>query len=201
MAPTTTTLADDLLLALLDPVSGKPRPAPGLDLGLAGGLLLELALAGGIDVAGPKPAKARVVVVDDTRPHDDLLAGALARIAQRPATAERLVPQLAKGLRPRLLERAEQRGDLRRERLALRRDRWPAADDRRQRELAQRLGDVLLTGVTPTSAPRPWSGCSPRSTRPPRRFRRPTGRPARRWRGARRRSARVTGRPKGCAGQ
>lgn len=149
MAPTTTTLADDLLLALLDPVSGKPRPAPGLDLGLAGGLLLELALAGGIDVAGPKPAKARVVVVDDTRPHDDLLAGALARIAQRPATAERLVPQLAKGLRPRLLERAEQRGDLRRERLALRRDRWPAADDRRQRELAQRLGDVLLTGVTP----------------------------------------------------
>src|SRR3954453_5385553 len=27
--------------------------------------------------------------------------------------------------------------------------RWPAADDRRQRELAQRLHDVLVTGVTP----------------------------------------------------
>ena len=145
----TTTLADDLLLALLDPVSGKPRLDSRLDLGLAGALLLELALAERIDVTGDKPAKARVVVLDDTPPEDDLLAGALARVAQKPQTAERLVPALAKGLRERLLERAEQRGDLRRERLALRRDRWPAADDRRRRALAQRLHDVLVTGVTP----------------------------------------------------
>src|SRR4051812_49147498 len=124
------TLADDLLLALLDPVSGKPRLDPRLDLGLAGALLLELALAERIDVVGPKPAKARVVVLDDTPPEDALLAGALARIARNPQTAERLVPALAKGLRERLLERAEQRGDLRRERLVVRRDRWPAADDR-----------------------------------------------------------------------
>ena len=49
-----TILADDLLLVLLDPASGKPR-AEGtkLDYGLAGALLLELALAERIDVGAP----------------------------------------------------------------------------------------------------------------------------------------------------
>ena len=68
---------------------------------------------------------------------------------ERRGRADKLVPALAKGLRGRLLERAEQRGDLRRERRALRPDRWPAADDGRRRALATRLHDVLVTGVTP----------------------------------------------------
>ena len=52
-----TTLADDLLLVLLDPASGKPR-ADGtkLDYGLAGALLLDLALAEHVDVVGTKPS-------------------------------------------------------------------------------------------------------------------------------------------------
>ena len=67
-----TVLADDLLLVLLDPASGKPRiEGTKLDYGLGGALLLELALAERIDVVGPKPAKAEVVVLDDAPPDDD----------------------------------------------------------------------------------------------------------------------------------
>jgi hypothetical protein len=145
-----TTLADDLLLVLLDPASGKPRTAgTKLDYGLAGALLLELALAERIDVVGAKPSKAQVVVLDDAPLEDDLLADAARRIGGKRRRADRLVPALSKGLRGRLLERAEQRGDVRRQRLLLRRDRWPAADDARARALVARLHDVLLTGITP----------------------------------------------------
>lgn len=145
-----TILADDLLLVLLDPDSGKPRTdGTKLDYALAGALLLELALAERVDVVGPKPAKAQVVVVDDTPPDDDLLADTARRIAEKRRKADALVPVLAKGLRARLLERAEQRGDLRRERLTLRPDRWRPADDTRRRGLTARLRDVLVTGVTP----------------------------------------------------
>jgi hypothetical protein len=145
-----TTLADDLLLVLLDPESGKPRTdATKLDYGLAGALLLELALTERVDVVGPKPNKAKVIVLDRAAPEDELLADAVRRIAQKPRRADKLVPALAKGLRGRLLQRAEQRGDVRRERLVLRRDRWPAAEDARRWALVTRLHDVLLTGATP----------------------------------------------------
>jgi Golgi phosphoprotein 3 GPP34 len=146
----TTTLADDLLLVLLDPATGKPRTEGiKLDYGLAGALLLELALAMRIDVVGAKPRKAQVVVVNDAPIEDDVLAEAARRVGEKSRTADRLVPALGKGLRGRLLERAEQRGDVRRERLVLRPDRWPAADDARRRALVTRLHDVLLTGLTP----------------------------------------------------
>jgi Golgi phosphoprotein 3 (GPP34) len=145
-----TTLADDLLLVLLDPVSGKPRTTgTRLDYGLAGALLLELALAMRIDIVGAKPSKADVVVLDDAPLEDDVLADALRRMGEKRRRADQLVPRLARGLRGRLLERAEHRGDVHRQRLVLRPDRWPAADDTRQRALVTRLDDVLLTGVTP----------------------------------------------------
>src|SRR3954470_3792177 len=151
--PDMTVLADDLLLVLLDPASGKPGvEGTKLDYGLGGALLLELALAERIDVVGPKPAiagggrkpaKAEVVVLDDTPPDDDLLADALRRIAEKRRKADSLVPALAKGVRSRLLERAEQRGEVRHERLTLRPDRWPEADGARRRALTTRLSDVL----------------------------------------------------------
>jgi hypothetical protein len=150
-----TTLADDLLLVLLDPASGKPRTdGTKFDYALAGALLLDLALADRLDIVGTKPSRARVMLRGDSAglgltAEDELLADAAARIAQKPRSADKLVPALAKGLRERVLERAEQRGEVRRERLVLRRDRWPAADDTRRRALATRLHDVLLTGATP----------------------------------------------------
>jgi hypothetical protein len=106
-----TTLADDLLLVLLDPVSGKPRTTgTRLDYGLAGALLLELALAMRIDIVGAKPSKADVVVLDDAPLEDDVLADALRRMGEKRRRADQLVPRLARGLRGRLLERAEHRG-------------------------------------------------------------------------------------------
>jgi hypothetical protein len=144
------TLADDLLLVLLDPQSGKSRTeSTKLDYGLAGAVLLDLALAERIDIVGAKPSKAQVVVLDDAPLEDDVLTDALRQIGEKRRRAERLVPRLAKGLRGRLLERAEYRGDVHRQRLLLRPDRWPAADDARRRVLVTRLHDVLLTGVTP----------------------------------------------------
>jgi chromosomal replication initiation ATPase DnaA len=145
----TTLLADDLLLVLLDPVTGKFRAgSPKLEYGLAGALLVELALAERVAVDG-QGRRARVVVVDAARPADALLADALQRVGEKARRADTLIPLLAKRLRDRLLERAEQRGDLRRERLTLRPDRWPAADPTRQAELRARLDAVLVTGVTP----------------------------------------------------
>ncbi len=144
------TLADDLLLVLLDPASGKPRTdGTKLDYGLAGALLLDLALAERVDIVGARPSRAQVVLLGGSDLQDELLADAAARIAQKRRSADKLVPALAKGLRARLLERAERRGEVRRERLVLRPDRWPAADDARRRALATRLHEVLLTGVTP----------------------------------------------------
>src|SRR4051794_25649599 len=157
------TLADDLLLVLLDPASGKPRTdGTRLDFGLAGALLLELALDERVDIVGPKPSTAEVILLSAAAPEDEVLADAARRIGQKRGRADKLVPALAKGLRGRLLERAEQRGDVRRQRLVLRPDRWPAADDRRRRTLVSRLRDVLLTGVTPTLGRQRSSRCSPR---------------------------------------
>jgi hypothetical protein len=145
----TTLLADDLLLALLDPATGKFRAgSPNLEYGLAGALLVELALTERVAVDG-QGRRARVVVVDATPPEDALLADALQRIGEKARRADALIPLLAKRLRDSVLERAEQRGDLRRERLTLRPDRWPAADPTRQAELRARLEGVLVTGLTP----------------------------------------------------
>jgi Golgi phosphoprotein 3 (GPP34) len=150
MSTTPTTLADELLLVLLDPESGKPRTdSTRFDYGLAGALLLELALAGRVDAVGLKPAKAHVVVLDSHPMDDELLTDALGLLAEKRRRADALIPALAKGLRARLLERAERRGDLRREARLLARDRWPAADDSRRLGIVTRLTDVLVNGATP----------------------------------------------------
>ena len=150
-----TTLADDLLLVLLDPDSGKPRTdRTKLDYGLAGALLLDLALAERVDVEGSKPSRAQVVLVGDAALEDELLADAAALIAGRRRSADKLVPALAKGLRARLLERAERRGDVRREHLVLRPDRWPAADDTRRHRSAPRAGTPPCGWPGPAHRPR-----------------------------------------------
>jgi hypothetical protein len=148
-----TTLADDLLLLLLDDVSGRPRiEGTKLDYGLAGGVLMQLALASRIDAAGPA-RRATVAVVDAGPAEDEILDDALRRIGKQPRRADNLVAALSKGLRRRLLTRAEQRGQLRHERGRVLgvfpSDRWPAADDRRRRELTGRLREVLVVGRTP----------------------------------------------------
>lgn len=101
-------LVDDLMLQLLD-ASGRPRAdATRTGLGLAGALLLDLALREKVDVAGPgeqvKPG--RLVVRDATPTGDPLLDDALRVFAEKQGRKPQdALPKVAKGLKQRVLDR------------------------------------------------------------------------------------------------
>ena len=151
-----TLLAEDLLLLVLDDATGaQTLDGTRADLALGGSLLLDLALAGRVELRkdGPWYGREQVAVVDPTPPGDPLLDQALATVAEKPRGAQDLVGRLGKGLRGRLLERLEARGVLERRSdkvLGLfPRTRWPAADSRHEEQLRARLHDVLVVGLTP----------------------------------------------------
>jgi Golgi phosphoprotein 3 (GPP34) len=148
------TIADDLLLVLLDEETGRPRvDGTRLDFALAGAVLLELAMNGSIDVLPGRPRKAPVVVVSSRPTEDEILDGALRQVGDRRKAAPQLVPVLSKGLRRQLIARGERSGRLRGERTRILGlfpvDRFPAADSRRRSEVLQRLQEVLVGGATP----------------------------------------------------
>jgi hypothetical protein len=151
-------LADDLLLLLTDDVSGKPViDGTRLDLALAGAVLLDLATAGRVDVAGPgEPVKAGRLVVRDPRSTDDpVLDEGLRRIAtMAPKKPENVVPVLAKQLRPAIFARLVHHGMLRAvEGRVLRifpTTSWPAVDPTHENQVRAGLHDVLVVGRTPT---------------------------------------------------
>ena len=148
------TIADDLLLLLLDDETGKPRiDRTRLDYALAGAVLLELALDGRIDVVAGPLRSAAVVVVDTRATEDEILDDGLRRIGERRRRADRLVPVVGKGLRRRLLARAERSGLLRREHgrvLGLIPvQRWPGADGTRKSQILRRVREVLVDGARP----------------------------------------------------
>ena len=149
-------LAEDLLLLLLDDERGvlvaKPSDA---DAGLAGALVVELALNGRVRVAEPGTSVGRgtVAVVDRTPFHDELLDFALDRAAGRTRAAADLVESLTPGLRRDVLERLRVRGILDHEEGRVlgvfARERWPAHDDRHELSLRARLRTVLVDGQEP----------------------------------------------------
>ena len=150
------TLAEDLLLLLLDDGSGKPRAdSTSLDYALAGALLAELALQRRVEMVERHGlfARNRVAVADDTATGDHLLDEALRVTADRARRAERLVDKLSKGLREQLLAALEQRGILHRQASPVLgifpRERWAAQDASREDAVKQRLYDVLVVGTTP----------------------------------------------------
>ncbi|MFC3688730.1 GOLPH3/VPS74 family protein [Aquipuribacter hungaricus] len=151
-----TLLAEDLLLLLLDDVTGaQTLDGTRTDLVLGGALLLELALLGRVELTrdGPWYARERVSVADAAPLEDPLLEQAQATVAERPRGSQDLVGRLGKGLRARLLDRLEGRGVL--ERRSDRvlglfpRTRWPAADSAHEDAVRARLHDVLVVGLTP----------------------------------------------------
>jgi Golgi phosphoprotein 3 (GPP34) len=148
------TLADDLLLLLLDADTGLPRvERTKLDYALGGAILLELALHRRVNVSPGAPPRAAVTVLDTSPMGDDVLDDAIQRTDSRPSRADKLAPALSKGLRTRLLARAVRDGRLRHEQDRLlglfRRDRWPATDLGPRQELAGRLHDILVVAATP----------------------------------------------------
>jgi hypothetical protein len=147
-------LAEDLLLLLLDDEKGTlatayPQPA------LGGALLVELALAGSVEVEEKTTAwrKAKVHPVDGRTPPEPLLREAYDVVATKPRSAEDLVERLGKGAKDRLAEQLVERGILRRDASralgVFPRTRWPAVDSTHEAEVRRALTGALVQGAQP----------------------------------------------------
>lgn len=152
-----TLIAEDLLLLLLNDETGKFLvDSTRLDRVLAGGLLVELALAGRVTPAaeGEAVKKGRLVARDGAPTGDELLDRTLSRLAAKPVKPERAVEQLTKGLRRELLTRLAGSGLLREQRgrtLGIfPTTSWPAIDTAHETQLRAELSEVLLAGRQPS---------------------------------------------------
>lgn len=146
-------LATDLLLLALDDERGTvlSQAAIGLDYGLAGAIVMELALRGRIDVNDEKVSTIGPVT------DDALLDDALRTIATTPGKdLSHWVWHLSRdlgGLRQRLLDRLVARGTLeKRERrvlLLFHQNVYPERDARVEHDIRTRVDDALLQGQSP----------------------------------------------------
>ncbi|MEU1687220.1 GPP34 family phosphoprotein [Micromonospora sp. NPDC005707] len=104
-------LTDELVLLAYDDGGTNRLGRPHLDYGLAGAVLLELALAGRVEVTG-----GRLAVTDPAPTGVPLLDRALATVAgDRPRKPKDWIGKLAKGLPDRVLDGLVDAGVLRRE--------------------------------------------------------------------------------------
>jgi hypothetical protein len=150
------TLAEELLLVALDDEKGADTASwgSGVEAGLAGALLLELAAAGClthedgklVPAGGGAPADALAAETLEAIRADDKRRDAKAWIGR--------IPKALKPLRARVAERLVERGVLeeqRRRRLGLfETTRYPERDPEPERRLRAALSDVLVTGREPT---------------------------------------------------
>lgn len=151
-------IAEDLLLLLTDDVTGKPVVGgQQLTYAVAGGVLVELVLAGRLAVTGRSAwgGGDTIAVVDATPVGDPILDEALARAVGRgkPVAAQTMLDLLGKGLADGLRTRLVQRGILHAEEgriLGIFPTRvWPAADSRHESRLRTALWEVVVRGREP----------------------------------------------------
>jgi hypothetical protein len=150
-----TLISEDLLLLMLDDEKGTLAASGYMQPVLGGALLIELALAGAVEVE-EKPSHwkgAQVSVVPDARPDDPVLGAAYDVVAEKPRTAQALVDKIGKHKREELLGRLVDRGILERREAKMvgliPRTRWPAADMDREQELRRALNGALVQGLQP----------------------------------------------------
>ena len=146
-------LATDLLLLALDDERGTvlSQAAIGLDYGLAGAIVMELALRGHIRIDN------EAVSTIGPATNDALLDDALRVIAATPGkNLSHWVWHLSRdlgGLRQRLLDRLVAQGTLeKRERrvlLLFHQDVYPERDARVEHDIRTRVDNALLHGATP----------------------------------------------------
>jgi hypothetical protein len=151
-----TLLVEDLLLLLIDDVTGKVvLDRTRLERVLAGAVLVDLAATGRIVPAPPGGSvkAGRVVVVDHRPTGDGLLDEALARLAGKPSRPARAVEKLVKGLRPAALTRLVEAGYVREEhRRAMGvfpTTAWPALRPEHEARVRADLLAVLVDGRSP----------------------------------------------------
>jgi hypothetical protein len=147
-----TTIAEDLVLLLLDPDNGRAVvESMSLDRAIGGALLLDLAARERITADGDG-AKARLSVVDASPTGDKLLDEAVSRLTGPALRAQKAVERLARRTRTPVLERLVARGLVRRERSRLLGilpiTRWPSTSSA-GRELRARVAAVLRDGAQP----------------------------------------------------
>jgi hypothetical protein len=149
------TLAEQVLLIALDDGHGRDRTQSGSEAGLAGALLLDLARLELLTA----DADGKLTAGDGAQPDDELLRHAHTAIGQssRRRSARSWVQRLPRELKPLRLRVARglvRRGILREERSkrlgVLPTTRFPSIDPAAQREVRERLRDVLLAGRDPT---------------------------------------------------
>jgi hypothetical protein len=151
----TTLIAEDLLLLLLDDDSGKLTGTTYLDTGIGGAVLVELTLAGCVEVhkGSGMWARAKVVPTNAPRPSDPLLVESLDLVSAKERTAQDLVGRLGKKRRDVLLDRLRQRGivEEREDRVLglIPRRRWPTVDSTHEAVVRREVEDVLLRGARP----------------------------------------------------
>lgn len=131
-------LAEETLLLLTDPVTGRPLTSgERVGLAAAGAVLVELVLSGHLEIAGkghPLAAPGRVVVRPVPATGDPVLDESLHRLAldARPRRPQDVLPRLAKGLRDTLHHRLAAAGALRADPVRALgvtwTTRWPAVD-------------------------------------------------------------------------
>lgn len=144
-------IAEDLLLLLLDDEKGRTSGLiSGVDTGLAGAVLVELALLELVDVAdeGESVRKGRLVLRQGTAPEHPVLTTALETVRAKEGTKPKdALSSLAKGLKDRLADGLVAAGVLRREQhrtLGLfPTTRLPAQDTRHEASVRERLAAVL----------------------------------------------------------
>lgn len=153
-------LAEETLLLLTDPVTGRPRTSgERVGLAAAGAVLVELVLSGHLDIAGkghPLAAPGRVVVRPVPATGDPVLDESLHRLAldARPRKPQDVLPRLAKGLREALHHRLAASGVLRAEPVRALgvtwTTRWPAVDPAGpSAALRTRVRDVVVGSRAP----------------------------------------------------
>ena len=147
-------IAEDLLLLATDDASGKITVSSmELDPALAGAVVIDLVVAGRINLDGDGRG-AKVVVTDSTPMGDPVLDAALQSLIEKgPVKPGSAISRLAKGLRERVNIQLEQRGLHRREEgrvLGLfPTTRWKAEDSGYENGLRSHLAGVLLKGLPP----------------------------------------------------
>ena len=149
-------LAEDLLLLLTDDETGKLSASGAeVDVALGGAVLVELTLAGRVDVAGPheRVREGRLMVRNPTPTGDGLLDEALALVAQKEGKKpQSVVTRLGKRTRVRLYERLVEGGVLRAENERVLglfpRHRWPSTDAAHESSVREGLATALRVGAT-----------------------------------------------------
>jgi hypothetical protein len=148
-------IAEQTLLIALDDKKGRDKTQWGSDPGLAAALLLDLARLELVTV----DADGKIAAVDGTLPGHELLRDAYTTIrgSSRPRKPRRWVQRLPRKLKPlrrRLSRGLVQRGILAEQRTRLLgfvpMTRFPTVDPAPERELRDRLRDVLLADRDPS---------------------------------------------------